>query len=264
VSIGAQSFDEKILGALGRRHGADAGAQAVRSARAAGFRTVSLDLIYGHPTETARSWAGSLDRALDLPIDHISTYALTVERGTVLSREILAGATPPNEDTQAERYETFCEQSSVAGPVRGVEPCTPRPCVQVQPFDMGTRRVSGVRPRGARPSVGNARTQPPEARPVLRGDRCGDPAAARLRASRRRLPGARQVHARAQARSRNPDVGVRSEVPCSRGGEAAARERSDRCHRGPRCRHATDADGCSRQRSVISLLARLLTSPYAR
>lgn len=115
VSIGAQSFDEKILGALGRRHGADAGVEAVCSARAAGFRTVSIDLIYGHPTETARSWAGSLDRALDLPIDHISTYALTVERGTALSREILAGATPPNEDTQAQRYETFCEQSSVAG-----------------------------------------------------------------------------------------------------------------------------------------------------
>ena len=115
VSIGAQSFDEQILGVLGRHHSAGTTAEAVRSARAAGFRTISLDLIYGHPAETTASWVKSVDRVLDLPIDHISTYALTVERGTALSREILAGATPPDGDVQAERYETFCEFSSIAG-----------------------------------------------------------------------------------------------------------------------------------------------------
>ncbi len=115
VSIGAQSFDEQIMGVLSRRHSADATTEAVHSARVSGFRTISLDLIYGHPRETSASWAGSVDRALDLPIDHISTYALTVERGTALSREILAGATPPDGDVQAERYETFCERSSTAG-----------------------------------------------------------------------------------------------------------------------------------------------------
>lgn len=115
VSIGAQSFDGQILGVLGRRHSAEAAADAVRSARAAGFRTVSLDLIYGHPIESDTSWVESVDRALDLPVDHLSTYALTVEKGTALSKEIIAGATPPDGDVQADRYEVFCEHALAAG-----------------------------------------------------------------------------------------------------------------------------------------------------
>jgi oxygen-independent coproporphyrinogen-3 oxidase len=115
VSVGAQSFDGQILGALGRRHGVGAASDAVRSARDAGFRTVSLDLIYGHPSESDRSWAQSIDRALGLPLDHLSTYSLTVERGTALSRQILDGATPPDGDVQAMRFEMLCERSSAAG-----------------------------------------------------------------------------------------------------------------------------------------------------
>jgi len=115
VSVGAQSFDEQILGVLGRRHTTDAAADAVLAARDAGFETVSLDLIYGHPFESDRSWLDTVERALDLPVDHISTYSLTVEHGTALSRDILAGATPPDGDVQAERYDVFRERSARAG-----------------------------------------------------------------------------------------------------------------------------------------------------
>lgn len=115
VSIGAQSFDDEILGVLGRSHSAVRIGDVVDSVRAAGFRSVSLDLIYGHAAETDRSWERTIDRALALPIDHISTYALTVEPGTSLSREIIAGAGAPDEDVQADRYELFCERSSEAG-----------------------------------------------------------------------------------------------------------------------------------------------------
>ncbi|GMR02478.1 MAG: radical SAM family heme chaperone HemW [Acidimicrobiia bacterium] len=115
VSIGAQSFSDEILGVLGRSHSAGRIGDVVDSARAAGFRSVSLDLIYGHAAETDRSWERTIDRALALPIDHVSTYALTVEPGTPLSRDIVAGAGAPDEDIQADRYELFCERSSEAG-----------------------------------------------------------------------------------------------------------------------------------------------------
>jgi len=115
VSFGAQSFDEVILGALGRNHLPDVVAAGVTSARDAGFRTVSIDLIYGHPAETESSWRETVARSLVLPVDHISTYALTVEAGTELSREVIAGASAPDDDIQADRYAYLCEASAAAG-----------------------------------------------------------------------------------------------------------------------------------------------------
>lgn len=115
VSIGAQSFDDEILGVLGREHSMTRTAEVVASAREAGFRSVSVDLIYGHPAETDRSWAHTVDYALELPIDHISTYALTVEPGTALSREVIEGGASPDDDVQADRYELFCERSAAVG-----------------------------------------------------------------------------------------------------------------------------------------------------
>jgi oxygen-independent coproporphyrinogen-3 oxidase len=115
VSLGAQSFDQSILGVLGRHHGPQTVDKAVDSAHKAGFTTVSIDLINGHPGESDRSWHDTVTRSLDLPVDHISTYALTVEPGTDLSRQVLGGAPAPDDDTQADRYAFFCEASAAAG-----------------------------------------------------------------------------------------------------------------------------------------------------
>jgi len=115
ISIGAQSFDGAVLGVLGRNHGVGSASHAVADARAVGFGSISIDLIYGHPGEADDSWRRTVEQALDLPVDHISTYALTVERGTALSREVLAGAPHPDGDIQADRYELFCEKSATAG-----------------------------------------------------------------------------------------------------------------------------------------------------
>ncbi|MFV2001197.1 MAG: radical SAM family heme chaperone HemW [Acidimicrobiia bacterium] len=115
MSIGAQSFDGAVLGVLGRHHGVGSAAAAVADARAAGFGSVSIDLIYGHSGESVDSWRRTVEQAVDLPVDHISTYALTVERGTALSREVLAGAPGPDGDIQADRYELFSEKSAIAG-----------------------------------------------------------------------------------------------------------------------------------------------------
>lgn len=115
VSIGAQSFDGLVLGVLGRNHGVGSAADAVTAVREAGLGSVGIDLIYGHPGESATSWLDTVEQALELPVDHISTYALTVERGTTLSKEVLGGAPSPDGDTQADRYESFCEMSEAAG-----------------------------------------------------------------------------------------------------------------------------------------------------
>ncbi len=82
LSIGVQSFDERELRVLGRRHGAADVANAVTTARAAGFDNLSLDLIFGVPGQTEESWTASLDAALALGPDHLSCYGLTIEEGT--------------------------------------------------------------------------------------------------------------------------------------------------------------------------------------
>jgi oxygen-independent coproporphyrinogen-3 oxidase len=82
LSIGVQSFDEGELATLGRRHTAADVGEAVRRARASGIGHISIDLMFAVPGQTRSSWARSLECALALEPDHISTYGLTVEEGT--------------------------------------------------------------------------------------------------------------------------------------------------------------------------------------
>jgi oxygen-independent coproporphyrinogen-3 oxidase len=86
LSIGVQSFDAAELRVLGRRHSADDVVETVRRARAAGFENVNLDLIFGAPGQTEASWERSLDAALELGVEHVSTYGLTIEEGTPYAR----------------------------------------------------------------------------------------------------------------------------------------------------------------------------------
>lgn len=104
VSFGGQSFDEAVLAKLGRRHHSHDVVASVTSARDSGFGNVSIDLIYGTPGETEGSWESSLEAAVALEVDHVSAYALTVERGTPLNREVASGAPGPDPDVQADRY----------------------------------------------------------------------------------------------------------------------------------------------------------------
>jgi oxygen-independent coproporphyrinogen-3 oxidase len=105
VSFGAQSFDDAVLTALGRRHRETDIADSAENARTAGFENLSLDLIFGTPVETEESWEKSLGKAIALGPDHVSCYALTVEPGTPLNRQVIAGAAAPDPDVQADRYE---------------------------------------------------------------------------------------------------------------------------------------------------------------
>lgn len=118
VSFGVQSFDPAVLGALGRLHTPEEAAAAVRTAKASGFRSVNVDLIFGTPGESVDAWRRTLDRALELDPDHVSTYALTVERGTALSRAIRSGAPAPDPDLQADAWELADAVLAGAGLVR--------------------------------------------------------------------------------------------------------------------------------------------------
>jgi oxygen-independent coproporphyrinogen-3 oxidase len=115
VSFGAQSFDDVVLARLGRRHRSVDIVGSVDQARQAGLTNVSVDLIFGTPEESEKSWASSLQDAIDLRPNHISCYALTVEPGTPLHREVRAGADAPDPDVQADRYEVAERLLPMAG-----------------------------------------------------------------------------------------------------------------------------------------------------
>jgi len=101
LSIGIQSFHDGELKMLGRIHTArDAGAAFMR-ARKAGFKNVSIDLIYGLAGQTESAWLENLSRAMSLGPEHLSIYPLTIEAGTPLSR---TGAVV-SQDRQAALYE---------------------------------------------------------------------------------------------------------------------------------------------------------------
>lgn len=84
ISIGVQSFNDDELNLLGRLHSSHDAEQAVYLARDAGFENIGIDLIYGIPEQNIESWGKTLERAVSLKSKHISTYELTVEKGTLL------------------------------------------------------------------------------------------------------------------------------------------------------------------------------------
>ena len=82
LSIGVQSFVPAEIAVLGRKHTAEQVRSVVSWARAAGVRSVSIDLIFAVPGQTPDSWRASLEAAVALEPDHLSAYGLTVEAGT--------------------------------------------------------------------------------------------------------------------------------------------------------------------------------------
>jgi len=91
ISLGLQALDDRALRFLGRRHDAAAAWTSVERAREAGFRSVSVDLIYSLPGFDRRWWLRTLDEATALEPDHISCYELTIHEGTPFGRRRDAG-----------------------------------------------------------------------------------------------------------------------------------------------------------------------------
>ncbi|RUM88506.1 MAG: coproporphyrinogen III oxidase [Thermodesulfatator sp.] len=110
LSIGAQSFSEKGLRALGRRHSPEDTRQAVEAARQAGFENLSLDLIFGWPGQDLHDLEEDLSAALALSPEHLSCYELTVEEGTSFYRLLQEGRlTLPPEDLLVAMHEMIPE-----------------------------------------------------------------------------------------------------------------------------------------------------------
>ncbi len=91
VSLGVQSFNDDALAYLKRRHSARQAEEAFRMLRAAGFRNVSVDLMYGFEAQGLTQWLETLSRAVDLGPEHISCYQLTYEEGTSFGKLLARG-----------------------------------------------------------------------------------------------------------------------------------------------------------------------------
>ncbi len=116
LSIGIQSFDDKELHALSRRHTAREAIDAVKRCQQQGFHNISVDLIYGLPGQTIAVWQRNLALALALEIQHISSYHLIYEERTRMYRLLQSGRiTPVPEETSTNMFAMLIDQLTVAG-----------------------------------------------------------------------------------------------------------------------------------------------------
>ena len=104
LSIGVQSANNDILKMIGRRHNFKQAQMAVENARRAGFENVSLDLIYGLPSQTKGDWAETLQACIELHPEHLSCYGLKLEEGTPMYHSYLNSPLLPDDDEQADMY----------------------------------------------------------------------------------------------------------------------------------------------------------------
>jgi oxygen-independent coproporphyrinogen-3 oxidase len=133
INIGVQSFNQKILNFLGRRHTAKQAISAVEASRKAGFHNIGLDLIYGVPAQDIESWLDTLKQAIAFSPEHISCYQLTLESKTPLGIRYQAGEfSLPGEELQYEFFMKTSEFLEDAGYIH----------YEVSNFALGTKYTS--------------------------------------------------------------------------------------------------------------------------
>ena len=91
ISIGVQSFHDEDLKLLNRRHDSRQALESLHNVVAAGFENLSVDLIYGLPNQTVEAWEDNLLKLEQVSVQHLSAYALTIEEGTMLQKQIKQG-----------------------------------------------------------------------------------------------------------------------------------------------------------------------------
>ncbi len=121
VSMGVQSFDDGILRFMNRRHDADTARRAYAVLENAGVRNISIDLIFGLPQLSDEQWADTLKKALEISPSgvlpqHISSYQLSVEPGSMLAKMVEKGMWREASDELCERqYRILCDTLARAG-----------------------------------------------------------------------------------------------------------------------------------------------------
>ena len=114
VSLGAQTFDDAVLGWMHRVHTSAQSRQAVRILRDAGIADVSLDLIFNLPSHLNRNWESDVNQALELEPTHVSLYGLTVEHQTPIARWADRGAIVEGTDSQYEEEFLYAHTTMAA------------------------------------------------------------------------------------------------------------------------------------------------------
>lgn len=110
LSFGVQSANPNELLLLEREHGFEEAKRSIGYARDAGFKNISVDLIYGLPYQTLSEWQFSVKEVLTLNPEHISLYSLTIEHGTPLEKKLISGEIDaPDIDVAAEMYDWIIE-----------------------------------------------------------------------------------------------------------------------------------------------------------
>ena len=116
LSLGVQGFDPRALAVLERRTDAAQATSAFAMARSMGVANISIDLIYAVPHQTPQTWVDTLRRAVELEPDHVSTYCLSFEEGTLLYRRRAEGRVPEVEpDLQWDQLDAACVELEAAG-----------------------------------------------------------------------------------------------------------------------------------------------------
>ncbi|HKJ41261.1 MAG TPA: radical SAM family heme chaperone HemW [Sunxiuqinia sp.] len=91
LSIGTQSFHDRDLKSMNRRHNSQQAIQSIETAKSAGIENISIDLIYGLPNQTLKEWEDNVEKAVSLDVQHISAYHLTYHEGTVFYEYLKSG-----------------------------------------------------------------------------------------------------------------------------------------------------------------------------
>lgn len=104
LSLGVQSANNDLLKLIGRRHNFQQVKRSMQDARDAGFENISLDLIYGLPSQSKSDWAETLARIIELHPEHISCYGLQLEEGTPMYERYKGSPILPDDDEQADMY----------------------------------------------------------------------------------------------------------------------------------------------------------------
>ena len=112
LSIGIQSFSDKDLIFMGRRHSAMQAIEAVKMSQSVGFENISIDLIYGIPGMSLQQWKENLQQAFQLKVQHLSAYHLTFHKGTQFWKQLTKGVIHEiNEDESIMQFEMLIEEA---------------------------------------------------------------------------------------------------------------------------------------------------------
>ena len=116
LSIGIQSLNDEHLKWMNRSHDACQAKKSIEYAAEAGFNNITLDLIYGLPQLGDREWSDSLKEALNLPVNHLSAYSLTMEENTPYVKLVNQGKyKKPSDETSSGHYQILVQQTRDLG-----------------------------------------------------------------------------------------------------------------------------------------------------